>query len=643
MAVQQPANDRRLFSGLAELDDALGRIPRVPAAPAVSRLAPPSTRDWMAALRARGVPAVMRGDAVHVASIGTVKLPPASERPSDAAKRLVGQWTTTSAPHLLKRIRASIDTHDPRVTVVHRKGRIAIRVADKHVVAVTRFAVTGEGITTVHGDLTQASGPISPVATAIERALTRAPSRHLAEPSPALLEAVYIALEKRTGTTLGALAAAMSADRDAVAASLIRLIAAKRAVRVPLPSGHAGYRVNQPRPTTSTIASPDRLPAEPASPPPHDLAFDGPLGELAEFLAASGERVSVLAGGRLQVGGVVAKPPAAVLLQDEARAGWLDGFVGEHLLGRLANAAATYLPGLRVRIDDSDLSLFDTRARRVAGVAATHATLPGGERVAGNFLAAGEHWIRLTESLADDDSAEPVAGPGLHRTFPPDANETWVQDAEQASRRLRLDRTLVFAHTLRVDVRDVSVVFEPLTGTPLEVPFALERGRDRFAGALRIASLEVPIPCRWERSTDVETFALAWSLALTAYAELTCVPVRASEPHQNRRASTSGSRSTTASHARSASRSQSGGLPTGFTTRGHTAQYLASYVAGHRRRLQPHQSHSAEAAANAAAVGIRLRPNETWVQPHVRGLPADAVLHFAWRGPAWLIERDTHA
>jgi hypothetical protein len=527
---------------------------------------------------------------------------------------------------LLKRIRASIDTHDPRVTVVHRKGRIAVRVAGKHVVAVTRFAVTGEGIKTVHGDLTQASGPIKPVAEAVERALARAPVGHIAEPSPALLEAVYVALEKRMGATMGELATAMGADRNAVAVSLIRLIAAGRVVRVPLPSSQVGYRVSESAPVTSAQHS-----------EPH-----GPLGEMMRFLTASGESVSVIEGGRLLVGGVVAKPPAAVLLDVEARAEWLDGFVSEHMLDRLADVAAEHLPGIRVRIDDGELIAFDAWARRVARIAATHATLRTGDRIAGNFFGAGEHWTHLAQAIADEaDSAEQVADVGLHRVFPAGVDESWVADAERASRRLRLDRTLVFAHALRVDVRDVSVVFEPLAGMPLEVTFVLERGRDRFAGALRITSLEVPMPCLWAQRTDVETFALAWSLALTAYAELTCVPVRASEPRQNTRASAGGSRSPSGPRARSASRSQGGGLPAGFTARGQTARYLASYVAGHRRRLQPHQSHSAEAAANAAAVGIRLRPNETWVQPHVRGLPADAVLHFAWRGPAWLNARDS--
>ena len=210
MGVQRPANDRRLFSGLAALRrragayracacSAAGAAPRVAEHP---RLAGRAARAWRSCGDAR---------ARRPGSLDRHRGIPRS-RASDRAKRLsvlVGRWTETSAPHLLKRIRGSIDTHDPRVTVVHRKGRIAVRVAGKHVVAVTRFAVTGEGIKTVHGDLTQASGPIKPVAEAVERALARAPVGHVAEPSPALLEAVYVALEKRMGATMGELATAM--------------------------------------------------------------------------------------------------------------------------------------------------------------------------------------------------------------------------------------------------------------------------------------------------------------------------------------------------------------------------------------------------------------------------------------------------
>jgi hypothetical protein len=191
---------------------------------------------------------------------------------------------------------------------------------------------------------------------------------------------------------------------------------------------------------------------------------------------------------------------------------------------------------------------------------------------------------------------------------------------------------------LRVDIANVSLQFSPLTLRPLEVPFVLERGQERFTGAIWLSAGTDPLPCRWQQSSDVSTLAMAWALALTAYAELTCVSPRFATPRPpNSTSSRRSLRSRVGTSRSFPSRSESAasGLPAGFRPRGDTARFLASYVAGHRRRLQPGQHHSAEAAANATAVGITLRPGETWVQPHVRGVPADAILHFAWSGPSW--------
>ena len=71
-------------------------------------------------------------------------------------------------------------------------------------------------------------------------------------------------------------------------------------------------------------------------------------------------------------------------------------------------------------------------------------------------------------------------------------------------------------------------------------------------------------------------------------------------------------------------------LPHGFTPLGETARFLGSYVAGHRRQLPLDWTHRDEAAANAARYGIRLADHETWVEPHTRGMPQEARLHFRW-------------
>jgi hypothetical protein len=176
------------------------------------------------------------------------------------------------------------------------------------------------------------------------------------------------------------------------------------------------------------------------------------------------------------------------------------------------------------------------------------------------------------------------------------------------------------------------------------VPFALERRDGRFEGGLLLGASADPLPCHWRQSSDVETLALAWTLALVAYAELTCIPVEPVPPPGPPRRPRTASRRPAASarHAgersRDAPRSSGGSiaLPADFRARGQTARYLASYVAGHRRRLASGWTRSDEAERNARAVGITLRHGETWVQPHVRGVPRDAVLHFAWQAPGWV-------
>jgi hypothetical protein len=370
----------------------------------------------------------------------------------------------------------------------------------------------------------------------------------------------------------------------------------------------------------------------------------GPLAEIAAFLHAARIAAAVVKGERLRVAGIDVQPPPEVLADGESRRRWLDAFVGERFSGQLSESVRRHLPPLRAslqfRADEGLVVLVDRRGRRVAQISATRA-VTGQRVVEGNFLVRGDHWAKLGGILDEFVVEAPrIATPNVYRSLPGDINPEWRTAAESASRRLRDDRTLVFAHDVRVDIEEVSLVFSPLTLSPrLEVPFALERGEARFEGALRLTASDV-LPCVWRQRTDMETLALSWTLALTAYAELTCVEPQPNEPRAAPgvvRGSRPGRRRSEAPAPRQPGKRTSGAtaLPIDFRPRGRTLGYLASYVAGHRRRLQPGHEHSRDAERNAAAVGITLRRGETWVQPHVRGVPADAVLHFAWAGPGW--------
>ncbi len=161
-------------------------------------------------------------------------------------------------------------------------------------------------------------------------------------------------------------------------------------------------------------------------------------------------------------------------------------------------------------------------------------------------------------------------------------------------------------------------------------------------GAFRLGTTDRILACYWDQPTDVEQVALTWTLALDAYAEISCIPRPRPRTRQAAARTVPARRSirSTTRDTRSAPRppSDPGALPNTLRALGQTTHYLASYVAGHRRRLQPGWEHSQEAVANAARFGITLRQDETWVQPHVRGVPPDAVLHFAWQPPEWLRE-----
>jgi hypothetical protein len=195
------------------------------------------------------------------------------------------------------------------------------------------------------------------------------------------------------------------------------------------------------------------------------------------------------------------------------------------------------------------VAVLDRRGITLATIAATRAAVPGSGLVEGNYLAPGPHWQHLNAVLGLSPSDEyEIAGERLHWRFPGSADAELENAALEAIRRLRTERTRVFAHDVRVDVRGVSLTFKPLTVTSteeapwaptrtahLELPFLFKRGEDAFSGALRLQSLGELPACNWQQVSDAGTLAVAWSLALVTYAELTCLPVHVAERRARRR------------------------------------------------------------------------------------------------------------
>ncbi len=90
---------------------------------------------------------------------------------------------------------------------------------------------------------------------------------------------------------------------------------------------------------------------------------------------------------------------------------------------------------------------------------------------------------RRSRSGTSTERRSPVKG--VHRQLPDTVSADWQRGRGRGQPPAQADeRALVFAHELRVDVHDVSLVVSPLTTppAPLEVPFALERGQVTLRG-----------------------------------------------------------------------------------------------------------------------------------------------------------------
>jgi hypothetical protein len=264
----------------------------------------------------------------------------------------------------------------------------------------------------------------------------------------------------------------------------------------------------------------------------------------------------------------------------------------------------------------------------------------------GNFLTnEGAEWARVAEDMGQiraRDLTQPASPRAKRRVFIelpdsiPDELRTLALDA---SRQLRTERNLVFGHAVELQYADGAIRFHPLRQGALhvELPVSWSRWSEGSTAEVRIDGRRDPLHLSFQGDHDDDVVVRGWLIALVGYAQLVCredlVDLQRPRPPlgaQKRRPSggLAPRRELTATRD---TRSGPGLRPIGVTRR-----WIASYVAGHRRRLRPGHHASPEARARAARVGIALRPGETWVSPHVRGVPPDALLQFHWEAPVEL-------
>lgn len=282
----------------------------------------------------------------------------------------------------------------------------------------------------------------------------------------------------------------------------------------------------------------------------------------------------------------------------------------------------------------------------------------GGGVIDGNFLADGEHWEKLrssiarqearqaqeAESPANDDSPPPVAQIAARASrrsnriddVPAGLPPELVAAVLEASKKIRLERRLAYDRPVTLECELGELVLSPIVGNPdyLRVPFVLERRGDRVQGDIVLTGRRDPVPVHIDDEAAGSLLASVWAAALLGLADATCFDIHQPE----RRPPGAGSRSS--SRRRGGGRHSFRAIP-GSTSRrgiwpdhlrpvGQWARYSGAFVGGHRRRLHEGHSASAEALENARHVGIVLRPGETWVRPHARGLPSNLAIRFRW-------------
>lgn len=434
-----------------------------------------------------------------------------------------------------------------------------------------------------------------------------------------------------------------------------RDIAPKKPVTAATPKQPKPKKPTKPKRTQPKVKRP-----APKIPTAEDAAKDAArvaraVRWIVEFMTAAGVQCSVSESGIALAGKHI---PLARTDTRSTRAidAWIDAAISLRCPELLRSAVTAHLDveGIRLRAEDRRLAIIVDN-RPLAVVRATSAKVEGLAARRGNYLAAGTHWNELQADIATArrpsttvqaqnvrSHAAVTANVRRYSTFPSTVVDPLLTLVMNASSALRTERSLVFGHAVELRYAAGTLRFAPLEahGTSVRCPFTWAHNGARLDGRLVLTSLRDPVLLETADQLPDTELAQAWTSALLAYADLTCNPRTApaaseplSRPSPTGRAHATSPRSIADRTVATAGQLAS----TALTPVGRTTDWIASYVAGHRRRLRPGQQASREARQRARQVGIALSPGETWVSPHVRGVPPDAVLVFRWSPPEALI------
>lgn len=395
------------------------------------------------------------------------------------------------------------------------------------------------------------------------------------------------------------------------------------------------------------------------------------VDRMLSFFAAAGVRAELAKGGRLWINGHQTKPLPWILPAAE-HLDWnnvIDELALEYTGDLFAHTLADnahFGEGLRAFLRPREKGFAVMRDEiRLAMIHATHARVPHCDPIYANFLKIGPHWQALAKVVHESEDeivAEwkreqeskaaaaaaataaatflPPPPATLHRldAFPDDLDKDVVAACLKASRRIREERQVAYDRPVMLESDYGELTLLPITGADsrLRVPFRLEDDAGELSAALLLADRD-PLPLLVADTVGEDDAVVAWVCALLGFADATCIELESVAPpprrerRSPRRLGGPSGRGGTATATRAVPRRRA--WPARLEPVGHWVRYRGSFVCGHRRRLTDRRSASREARERARRVGITLEANETWVQPHTRGIPEGVEMRFRWHVP----------
>ncbi len=395
------------------------------------------------------------------------------------------------------------------------------------------------------------------------------------------------------------------------------------------------------------------------------------VDRLFAFFRAAGVSVEVGRQGALWINGSQTRPLRWILSSPQTL-DWdnvIDEMALKHVSDKFIKAVADnarFGEGLRAFLRPRERGFAIMRDDfRLAMIHATHANIRHREVIHANFLKAGSHWQKVADVLHGAEAELGAKRKHVQEAKPVAKATAAVAEAERrrvvarrridhlpsgldpaliaacldASRRIRLDRQVAYERPVVLECDLGELMLLPIAGTitRLVAPFQLNKGTETVKGELLLGDHD-PLPVLMSEEVAQEDTIAAWTCALLGLAAATCIELQSAEPVA-RRAPTRPSPHSPLSvphHRPTQTVPRKSPWPGHLEPVGSWTQYKGSFVAGHRRHLHDGQTASDEARDWARQVGIILRPSETWVRPHTRGVPAGIEMRFVWHTPAEL-------